>query len=446
MSKRSQTTGIPRRRRRRAADADGAAAHGNTPPGESETSYKSRSEREAELQRWAIRGVIAVALALALLVAAAFAMEQFIIPSQSVASVNGEAITVREFRQQYLLERNRLLLQLNQIQNSGFDMQQLSQQEPYRTWISEVNVPDQLGLRVINDMVDDKLLAQEAAARNITVDDDALTRAVERFFGYDPTEVALIGVEPTSTTQPTATRTPFVSPTPSNTPLPSPTPAATQEVVDESQDSTEPTVTPQPTVVEPTQSAEEVREDFVQTQQDYRGYFDRVGVASETVDGFFQRSALEAEFAKALVPDDSAVLFADVRHILVEDEAAALSALIALQQGESFAALARAISTDPGSGFRGGELGTALVANYVPEFSAAIKSADIGELVGPVESEFGFHILQVRSKEERAGPELDFQRQQAQQQELAQLRETLREQQSDSIEVYDTWLNYIPRS
>ncbi len=446
MSKRAQTTGAPKRRRRRQA-APGSASQ------QAEDNYKSRAEREAELQKWVIRGVIAAAAALIALVAIAFVFEQFIIPNQNVAVVNGENISVGEFRQEYLLERNRLLLQLNQIQNSGIDMQQLAQQEPYRTWMNEVNVPDQLGLRIINDMVDDKLLAQAAAARDISVDEAALRQAVESYFGFDPTQVALIGVEPTATLTPTITPTPYVSPTPTYTPLPSPTPepsptpdpeATPVAEATQAEEAQEPTITPQPTVVEPTLSADEVRENFEQTERDYRTYFDTAGIAGETLDAFFERNALETLLADALVPDDSSLLYADLRHILVEDEETALAALTALQAGESFAALARAISTDPGSGYRGGDLGEAYIGNYVPEFRQAIETAEIGALVGPVESEFGFHILQVRSKEERGGAEEQSTRDRAKQQELELLRETLREEQSENYEIFDTWLDHIP--
>ena len=444
MSKRSQTTGVPKRRRRRASTAAATVAGETLTGNEAASSYKTRAEREAELQKWVIRGVVAAVVILVLLLAIAFAVEQLIIPNQPVAVVNGETITVREFRQEFLLERNRLQLQLNQIQNSGFDIQQLAQQEPYKTWINEVNVPDQLGLRVVNDLVDDRLLAQEAASRNISIDDDSLRQAIESYFGFDPTEVALIGIEPTATLEPTITPTPYVSPTPRNTPEPSPTPEPTTE--SDAADDVEPTITPQPTVVEPTLSPEEVRENFEQSEQDYRDYFDRVGIASDTLDSFFERNALESLLSDDLLSDDSSLLYADVRHILVEDEATALAALEALSAGESFAALARAISTDPGSGSRGGELGEAYVGNYVPEFRQAIEDAEIGALVGPIESEFGFHILQVRSKDERSGPELDSQRDQAKLRELGLLQESLREQHSENIEIYDTWLDYVPSS
>jgi parvulin-like peptidyl-prolyl isomerase len=443
MSKKALTTGAPKRRRRRTQAADAGQGGDKFPPGQTDSSYVSRAEKEEQLQKWVIRGVIGVVGVLALLVAITFAIEQLIVPNQAVAVVNGVDITVQEFRQQYQLEHNRLLLQLDQLQSSGFDIQQLAQQEPYKTWISEVNVPDQLGLRVINDMVDDRLLAQEAASRNISVNKAAVRQAVEEYFGFDPTEVALIGLEPTATPEPTITPTPFVSPTPTETPEPSPSP---DPDTSEEEVKTEPTLTPQPTVVQPTLSAEEVRQNFEQNEQDHRAYFDRVGVSPETLDDFFKRIAMEALLADALIPDDGSLLYADVRHILVEEEETAQQALQALQQGESFAALARAISTDPGSGSRGGELSLAHVGNYVTEFRRAIEEAEIGALVGPVESEFGFHILQVRSKEERSGSDIEFQLERAKRQELEQLRQSLREQQSDNFEIFDSWLDYIPRS
>ena len=446
MSKKSQTTGVPKRRRRRSQAATGEGSE-NLAQSQSDPSYRSRAEKEEQLQKWVIRGVAAVVGILIILVAIAFAFEQLIIPNQVVAMVDGEGITVREFRQEYLLERNRLLLQLNQIQNSGIDMQQLAQQEPYSTWINEANVPDQLGLRVLNDMVDNRLLAREAASRNVSVDDEAVRQAVESYFGFDPTAVALIGVEPTETPMPTITPTPFVSPTPSPSPEPTATldPEATVEA-EAGVDDEGPEVTPQPTVVEPTLSADEVRENFEQSELDYRSYFDRAGVVGETLNALFERNALETLLSDFLVPNDASLLYADVRHILVDDEETALAALEALRGGESFAALAGAVSTDPGSGSRGGELGDAYVGNYVPEFRQAIEDAEIGAVVGPVESEFGFHILQVRSKEERSGAEQDSQRERAKQQALQQLKDSLREDNGDDFEIYDIWLNHIPRS
>ncbi|MDE2818105.1 MAG: peptidylprolyl isomerase [Chloroflexota bacterium] len=441
MSKKTQTTGVPKRRRRRAAST--AAIDGDAAQNRADPDYKSRAEREERMQRLAIRAVAGIVAILAVVVAIAFAVEQLFIPNQVLAVVNGENITVRQFREEYNLERARLRMQLNQIQNSGFDLQQLAQQEPYRTWINEVNVPDQLGLRVINDMVDDRLVAQAASVRSITVNDAALEKEIQDFFGFDPTAVALIGVEPSETPEPTITPTPFVSPTP--TAIPTITPSPVPGEVDESEGEVDPTVTPQPTVVEPTLSPEDMRENFQENRENYRSFLSINGIADETIDAFFERMALETLLAEDLVGAEGTLLYADARHILLETEAEAESALGALRDGESFADLARAISTDPGSGARGGELGETFVGNYVPEFREAIEEAKIGELVGPVQSEFGYHILQVRSKDERAGDAFSGQLERAQQRELELFVENLREQNADQYQIYESWLNYIPR-
>ena len=82
-----------------------------------------------------------------------------------------------------------------------------------------------------------------------------------------------------------------------------------------------------------------------------------------------------------------------VRHILVEslDEAEALRS--ELEAGADFAALAAERSSDPGSAVAGGELGCFGQGATVPAFDEAAFDAELGELVGPVETQFGFHLL-----------------------------------------------------
>lgn len=83
-----------------------------------------------------------------------------------------------------------------------------------------------------------------------------------------------------------------------------------------------------------------------------------------------------------------------VRHILVEtqDEADALQ--VELAGGADFATLAQEHSTGP-SGPDGGDIGCAPAERYVPEFAAAVQEATVGEYVGPIQTEFGWHILVV---------------------------------------------------
>ncbi len=66
-----------------------------------------------------------------------------------------------------------------------------------------------------------------------------------------------------------------------------------------------------------------------------------------------------------------------------------------IEGGEDFAELAKTYSDDPGSGAQGGNLGFAERGTFVPEFEAAAYSLDKDEISEPVETQFGFHILQM---------------------------------------------------
>lgn len=63
--------------------------------------------------------------------------------------------------------------------------------------------------------------------------------------------------------------------------------------------------------------------------------------------------------------------------------------------GEKFADLAKEYSNDPGSAAAGGELGFVSRGQFVPEFEAAAMKMQPGELSQPVESQFGFHLIQL---------------------------------------------------
>ena len=91
-----------------------------------------------------------------------------------------------------------------------------------------------------------------------------------------------------------------------------------------------------------------------------------------------------------------------VRHILVTTEDEADTILDRLADGEDFAALAIELSTGP-SGPAGGELGCADSASYVPEFMIAVDEAELNTPVGPVQTQFGFHVLEVTDYEVQAG-------------------------------------------
>lgn len=111
-------------------------------------------------------------------------------------------------------------------------------------------------------------------------------------------------------------------------------------------------------------------------------------------------------------PRPEVVRFEEIPVPLTASEAAreaalerARQVLAELEGGRDFAAVARQYSDDPGSREQGGDLGWFGRGRMVPEFEAAAFAAQPGEIVGPVASAFGVHVLQVtdqRPEEVRA--------------------------------------------
>jgi parvulin-like peptidyl-prolyl isomerase len=97
------------------------------------------------------------------------------------------------------------------------------------------------------------------------------------------------------------------------------------------------------------------------------------------------------------------------RHILVETAEEADEIFALLQGGADFAELAIERSTDPGSGSRGGDLGPQQRGAFVPPFDAAVWSGRVGRVIAPVESDFGFHVIEVTAIQTTPASELSSQ-------------------------------------
>jgi peptidyl-prolyl cis-trans isomerase D len=101
------------------------------------------------------------------------------------------------------------------------------------------------------------------------------------------------------------------------------------------------------------------------------------------------------------------------RHILVEsgtDDAAAKAKADKLAAeatgGADFAALAAANSDDPGSQGQGGDLGWATRDSFVAPFADALFAMNVGEVRGPVKTQFGYHVIKLEAVE--AGSQRSF--------------------------------------
>ena len=102
-----------------------------------------------------------------------------------------------------------------------------------------------------------------------------------------------------------------------------------------------------------------------------------------------------------------------------------------LEDGADFAKLAKENSQDPGSAEKGGDLGCLGKGETVPEFEKATFEAEQGEIVGPVETEFGYHIIEVTdAKPEQTRP-------------LSEVESQIRSQLSteEQSEAFSKWLD-----
>jgi hypothetical protein len=410
----------------------------------------SRAERERRLQRyiWIGAGVVA-ALLVGLLGYAALDLAVFQ-PRQPVARVGDEVITTEAFQKAVRYRRVQLINQVSQIQQAmevfGGDPQTQSYFEgQLQQVVAQLNDSTSLGREVLNELVDDRIIRQEAQRRGLTVSADELDARVQEFFGFYPNGTATPTLTPTEpptyapptvnptvvarwtptpTLTPTATLTPTLTPTagPSPTPLPTRTPF--------------PTSTPVST------------QEFASRVVSYSTDLQRL--ANLSLDDV--RQYLEAELYREKV---AAAISADVaatdeqthaRHILVSEEAVAKIIKDKLNAGEEWDALAAEFSTDTSNKNQGGDLGWFGAGRMVPEFEAAALALPVGQISDPVKTQFGWHIIQVLGREQRAldSTELEQKRQQVFDDWLSAQRQAAAADGSTVVELFDLWSSRVP--
>lgn len=89
-------------------------------------------------------------------------------------------------------------------------------------------------------------------------------------------------------------------------------------------------------------------------------------------------------------------------HILVDSEEDAKKAAEEIAAGKAFSDAAREYSTCP-SKEKGGDLGYFGKGQMAPEFERAAFGAQAGETVGPVQTQFGYHLIRVEDKKQEEG-------------------------------------------
>lgn len=367
-----------------------------------------------------------------------------------VAEVNGEAITTRAWQERVRFQRVNLLNLYNTYlfyqQNFGMDTSQQQQEVTFY-----LQSPETLGQQIIDQMIDEALIRQEAEKRDITVSEEEIQKEIQNEYGFFPNGTPTPTVTPTEFLTPTfspeqltiypATSIPTEAPTSTVAPTNTPDRSVTQTPTATAAPPT-PTFVPELATATATPFTEEgFKEQYATTLDEFKSY----NVSEATLRSVYKNKLLRAKLLEDIakdVPRTEEQVWA--RHILVENERELGIVRSLLASGWDFAEVAKKYSKDTGSGAAGGDLGWAPRSKYVTEFADAAFSQKIGEIGEPVKSEFGYHIIQVIDRQERPLDATAYE-----QKREAALTDWLTKTRTDATEAgtlitYDTWKGIVP--
>jgi parvulin-like peptidyl-prolyl isomerase len=361
----------------------------------------ARLERERR-QSNIIRGIaIGGILIVALLLGYGYLKLNVLQLREAVAKVNGVTISTGQWQERVQLQRVNLLnlYQTYQFYQQSFGMDTSQQLQQIQLTLQS---PETLGQNVLDQMVDEILIRQEAERRGISVSADEVEAAIQQTYGFFPNGTPTPTITPTEFSLPTlsaeqltiypSTAAPTEAltstPGPTNTPDDSVTPTATSTIAPPT-----PTFVPQ----DPTATTTPFTLEGFQTQYaESLVNFKDSGVSEATLRSAYENQILRDKLLEEITKDTPRTeeqVWA--RHILVADEAAAATVIARLEDGADFDKLAQEFSTDTASGAKGGDLGWFGKGAMVAEFEEAAFSMKIGEISKPIKSQFGYHIIQV---------------------------------------------------
>ena len=364
-----------------------------------------RVEREQRYNRILQIVTISVIAVVVLVTLVGFVLNTWVYPNQPILTVDGEEIPTSMFEKRVKLERDRLLNEYSLYYSLYSNSTDATLQQQYQYFMSQVQYQMQtevVGQSVANQLIDEEFIMREANSRGIEVTDQEVTDYMHFLFGYfpdgEPEPTPTMEMLPTSTLS--ATQLAMITPTPEV----SPTPTVAEETNSEEDTAAEAT----PTTAAP--------EETPMTQEDYQtalqAYLDRVGeygvdetFLRDLIRRQLYRDKLNEEIAKGVLPQQEEVW---ARHILVETEEEAQDILDQLNEGADWGELAAEYSTDTSNAPNGGDLGWFAHGEMVTPFEDAAFAGEVGEIIGPVQTDFGYHLIQIVGHEMRPVSGTDF--------------------------------------
>ncbi len=416
--------------------------------------HLAREQREAKQIRTIISIAIVIAVIVVGLIIYGIVSQLIIQPQKVIVEVDDTTITVGQMESRVQYSRVQMLsaaynyYEMYQIYSMYYADYAESYLSSAQSYVSQLVQPVSLATEVLDDMIDDIIIRKEAAARGITVSQEEIDEAVKNMFGFfpegtlTPTVTATILSTPTYsetqlslvtlTSTPSATLPPTETPEVTATSTEGPTDSDSEvEVGDSETEETlaetptpelsptitlTPTITPTPTLY----TTEIFAEDIEEYNDLYKNYNFNIDDLRYIIETQLLEEKLMELVTQDLVPFQEEVW---ARHILVETEDEAEIIYNLLQNDGDFHELAAENSIDTSTSESGGDLGWFDDESMVAEFSDAAFSLEVGEISEPVESSYGFHIIQVLGKRENQTPVADF--------------------EEDKAEAFNTWLSEV---
>lgn len=387
----------------------------------------ARSKKEQEQLRIIYMGLGLIAFLVVAVLAFGLLQTYVFEPNAPIATVNGTEIRTGDYQNRVKYERFLLENQLNQIEAQLATLPQAeeaSEEDQFTqllrnqyTQFANQLLQQRSGVDrlTMDQMIEDKLVEAEAANRNITVSEEEITESINQLVANQAGGLTEAAASETSTARAEASATAALwTPTPTFTPSPTLTTTEEITVTEELTPTATPadTPTPAPTPTFNIISGENLSTQYTQwittvteatgiTEADYRNYI-RLTLLREKI----------SELIGNEVPQTAEQT--EARHILVETEEEIQEVVERLEAGEDFADLAAELSTDPASAAQGGNLGFAPAGRYVTEFEEAISSLAVGQVSEPIQTDFGWHVIEVLAREEREMSPADYAQQQRQ--------------------------------
>ena len=392
--------------------------------------------------------IIAIAIAV-ILVGYGILDTTYLKLNKTVAEVDGEKISLGYWQERVQMYRLNLLNTLQQYQyyQQTFGMDTSQQQQEITT---QLQSGQYVGEQVLNQLIDETLIRQEAQRRGITVTDAEVEEKIQGAYEFFPNGTPSPTVTPTEFSTPTMsaeqkalfkpTSTPtevLVTSTPTQTSTPLPPATATATTI------ATPTFLPQlPTATATPYTLEGFEDRYKETLDNYKNFKVSEEAFRSVYVNQIYREKLLAEITKDTPHTEEQVW---ARHILIKDAQLAAAEYEKLKSGANFGEAAGQYSEDTGSAVKGGDLGWFGKGVMATEFEQAAFSQPIGEIGKPVETQFGYHIIQVIAREEL--PVSASRYEQLQQEAFDKWLSTIREDDktAETIKTFsDVWQSNIP--